>query len=221
MQNQINPISFYLILLFSSISIKAMDVADIKKEVMRHLTKNVKLDHAIKDIKAFALTNKSNSVLFNKVEVTDKIIDLLAHQFCINKPYIAKSLQMTGSRQWLKIFEMRRPLNLNTLFLESLLNDDKNNVFSLLNQGAEINSQIKSMPALIFLVMNRNHEMVRFLLKNGADVNIQNLEGETSLICATKLKDMPMLHLLNEFGANKDIKSNDGLTALDWATLLS
>lgn len=212
---------FYLMLLLSPFFINAIFIDDINVEVAKHLAKNAVLNCAIKDIKALSLTNKYYNRFFNDLNQIDSTIILLSNQFDLSHPCVGKALKMTGCVNWFRQLESTKPPNINELFVEALLQNDSYHMLSLLNMGAAIDVNVESKPALIFLVTKKNYSMVRMLLKNDANVNIQDEIGETPLICATKLNDVPMLDLLNEFGANKSIKADDGYTSLDWAMLLS
>ena len=198
-----------------------MHIDDVNRELAKYLTSNAHLGNAIKDIKALSLLNKQNNQLLNELTTIDVIVTLLSQQFDISKPCVSKLLKMPGCIYWFHQLELSKPTNINELFVEALMEDDSKLTFSLLNLGATIDIEVCSKPALIFLVTKKNHNMVRMLLKNGGNVDIQDEIGETPLICATKLNDVPMLNLLNEFGANKNIKAHDGYTAMDWAMFLS
>ena len=61
-------------------------------------------------------------------------------------------------------------------------------------------------------------EMVRFLVANGADVNIQTNNGETALIQAARVGALEMVHFLVANGADINAQTNSGETALMEAT---
>lgn len=66
-------------------------------------------------------------------------------------------------------------------------------------------------------VKNKKHEMVRFLLQEGAGVDLPNLFGETPLHIATSLGDVSMVALLLQKGANVNAQTQSGATPLHYA----
>ena len=71
-------------------------------------------------------------------------------------------------------------------------------------------------------IRNTNNEMAQLLIKNGANLNIQNKLGETALILSLYYFDAPftITKLLIDNRANLDIKDNKEETALMIAILL-
>ena len=60
--------------------------------------------------------------------------------------------------------------------------------------------------------------MVKFLIENGADINIKNNNGDTVLHEAVLIKDnLEVVKLLIENGADINIKNNNGDTVLHYA----
>lgn len=57
-------------------------------------------------------------------------------------------------------------------------------------------------------------EAMQLLLDHGADVNIQNIDGNTALIRALVLNDIIKVRLLLDHGANVNIISMFGYSAL-------
>lgn len=90
----------------------------------------------------------------------------------------------------------------------------------LLKHGANPNSQdMFGQTALWYAVHKRNPDMVKLLLKYGADVNIKNqMYGNTSfMIAISDLDDPALIKLMLEHGANLTIKNKMGRTAVDIA----
>ena len=67
------------------------------------------------------------------------------------------------------------------------------------------------MTPLIMAVYKNNIDIVKLLLYNGADTNIQNYYGETAIM----FSDYEITKLLLENGANINIRDNQGYTVLD------
>lgn len=100
---------------------------------------------------------------------------------------------------------------------------DTSRVLALLESGVDVNARTSDNSyALNRAAVYQQTEMVRLLLEHGADPNLQNAEGDTPLICATKYAGghAPTVKLLVEGGTDPMIKDNDGKTALDYAKAL-
>ena len=76
----------------------------------------------------------------------------------------------------------------------------------LLDKGADINESPKNGRAegytvLMMAARNNKPDLVKFLVKNGADVNLKAKDGSTALSLAEKEKDDAIVKLLKELGA--------------------
>lgn len=71
--------------------------------------------------------------------------------------------------------------------------------------------------ALLEAVARKNYDGVKKALDDGANIDVAMASGTTPLMFATKYSDAPMVRLLMLRGANRNIKNNDGKTALDLA----
>ena len=97
---------------------------------------------------------------------------------------------------------------------------DTSRVLTLLESGVDVNARTSDESyALNRAAVYNQAEMVRLLLDRGADPNVQNGEGDTPLICATKYAGghAATVKLLVEGGTDLMIKDKDGKTALDYA----
>lgn len=70
---------------------------------------------------------------------------------------------------------------------------------------------LKTATPLMIAVNAKEYNLSKFLIENGADVNIKNKEGETALMRA----DAKTAKLLIDNGAFINVKNNNGKTALD------
>ncbi|KAL3079644.1 hypothetical protein niasHS_013926 [Heterodera schachtii] len=66
---------------------------------------------------------------------------------------------------------------------------------------------------------NLDTEIVRLLVKPGANINSADINGRTPLILATSLENVEIVRLLLDAGANPNILDNENQTALDYAVL--
>ncbi|MGD1983848.1 MAG: ankyrin repeat domain-containing protein [Chromatiaceae bacterium] len=93
-------------------------------------------------------------------------------------------------------------------------------VQALLDTGVDVNARTSDQSyALNRAAVFNQVEMVRLLLERGADPNVQNSEGDTPLICATKYAggEKATVQLLVDGGTDLTIRDKDGKTALDYA----
>ncbi len=99
-------------------------------------------------------------------------------------------------------------------------NGDSTQVTALLDSGVDVNGRIRTGSyALNNAAVENEIEVIKILLERGANPNVQNLQGDTPLICATKYAGgkPATLKLLIEAGTDSAIKDDDGNTALDYA----
>jgi ankyrin repeat protein len=61
-------------------------------------------------------------------------------------------------------------------------------------------------------VQSGNHELVRLLLKNGADISARDKQGSTPLHYAAHKNDRELVRILLQHGAKVDVKNNSGAT---------
>ena len=84
------------------------------------------------------------------------------------------------------------------------------------DDGLAANSPLMEA-ASTFFATNRG-DMVRLLVRRGADVNQQDAEGLTALMHALGYSDIDVMGALIEAGADLDMRDNEGNTALMMAT---
>ena len=93
-------------------------------------------------------------------------------------------------------------------------------VVALLESGANVNHRTRhGSYALNAAAVENEVDVIQILLDHGADPNVQNSQGDTPLICATKYAGgkAATVELLVKAGTNLDIRDNKGKTALDYA----
>ena len=97
---------------------------------------------------------------------------------------------------------------------------DAAQVTALLDGGTDVNGRTKSDSyALNNAAVENEVEVIRILLLRGADPNVQNSQGDTPLICATKYAGgkATTVKLLTDAGTDLLVQDNKGKTALDYA----
>ncbi len=96
----------------------------------------------------------------------------------------------------------------------------------LLSKEADVNAQNKYGNTAFIITTTGRHfdtaseehrKMIKLLIDNGADVNIENLNGRTALINAVYNKELEMIKLLLKYGADANALSRWGISALSVA----
>jgi len=96
---------------------------------------------------------------------------------------------------------------------EAVIAKDTAKIIRLIDNGANINSQSQTNGAtVLFLAASYADytDMLEFLLKHGADVNMQGTDGKTALMWAAGTS-LLNTKLLLENGADVKTKANDGM----------
>ncbi|XP_052655914.1 ankyrin repeat domain-containing protein 22 isoform X3 [Harpia harpyja] len=84
----------------------------------------------------------------------------------------------------------------------------------LLNRNADVNLRNKVSKT------KQNENLIKMLLRAGADVNATDFSGSTALHYACKMKNQAVIPLLLEAHADTSVKNQDGETPLDIARRL-
>lgn len=88
----------------------------------------------------------------------------------------------------------------------------------LLAYGADIDAFDNGRLTPLIMAANRGYTDLGLLfIENGVDVNIQHVKGWTALIDAAAKNDEKLVKALLKAGANKDLKADNGLRAIDYA----
>jgi ankyrin repeat protein len=106
------------------------------------------------------------------------------------------------------------------------VNGSENEIRQLLAKGTDVNSRATfsvgkthRITPLMNAVVGGNLQIVKLLVENGADLNLQDSNGITALIHAVLHKNTAIVKYLVESGANIDIQDNETLNALFYAVL--
>lgn len=97
---------------------------------------------------------------------------------------------------------------------------DSQQVAALLDSGVSVNARSSDGSYALNNAAVENHiGILSLLLDRGADPNVQNSQGDTPLICATKYAGgrEETVKILIEAGTNLEIRDQEGKTALDYA----
>jgi ankyrin repeat protein len=107
-----------------------------------------------------------------------------------------------------------------TPLLNASLQDNTASCTFLLNNGAEVNFEnLEGNTPLIFASKYGNNEYVELLInKYGADIDHVNKKGLNALITASIMKNLNVIKILLENGADYKIKDNKGNTIFNYLT---
>ncbi|MCK4709007.1 MAG: ankyrin repeat domain-containing protein [Gammaproteobacteria bacterium] len=108
-----------------------------------------------------------------------------------------------------------------TPLMMAALNGHYDAVEKLLDKGAEVDMVDKGGYSAMMLAASNNFSfIVELLIEKGADVNrIENTNGWTALIWAARQGHEETVQVLISHQADKSIRDNSGLTAMDYAEL--
>jgi|GEM_PF-5526510 len=107
----------------------------------------------------------------------------------------------------------------NNQLIKSARNGDLEGVKEALSRGADINfvTDYYIMSALHHAVIGNHIEIAKFLLENGADVDMVDGLDSTRLISAVQEGNIDMIRLLLKYNADTEIENISGDTALSSA----
>lgn len=104
-------------------------------------------------------------------------------------------------------------------YINAVKNNNMPKVVNILSEGLDVNvkEEKTGWTALHYAVYYGYYKTAKYLLENGANVNLKNRKGETPLHLAVKKGNVRMVKLLLEYGAEMDIKDAYGKMAIDYA----
>ncbi len=108
----------------------------------------------------------------------------------------------------------------NTL-ADAVVEKDTAKTEQLLQSGVDINTQHPTSGTTVLMIASSYYyydDMVEFLLRNGADVNLKDSEGKTALLWAAS-NSLPNAKILIEYDAKVNEPANDGMTPFLQASL--
>ena len=104
---------------------------------------------------------------------------------------------------------------------DAVIEKDTVKISQLLQSGIDINTQHPISGTTVLMIAGSYYyydDIVKFLIRKGADVNLKDNEGKTALLWAAS-NSLPNAKILVEHGAKVNIAANDGMTPFLQATL--
>jgi len=144
--------------------------------------------------------------LFNAEEDMEFVLEVLEKNY-IKEGYDLSKLQNSNNRVYIS-------------YLES---EDYEKAFEMVqNNNSLINLTLGSKESLLMLMFYVNCDedkisKIKYLISHGADVNIKNSDGYTSLMLSSDNCEVDEAKLLLSYGAKINEKDNDGWTPLTYA----
>ena len=107
----------------------------------------------------------------------------------------------------------------NIKTLENAIQDgDIRAVKHFIGGDIAVDAKIDGWPLLAIAANYNRDDIVRLLLKHGAQIDAQNKKGDTALLLAAYNGYVNVVRILLSAGANVDITGFDGATSLMWAS---
>ncbi|HEY6435856.1 MAG TPA: ankyrin repeat domain-containing protein, partial [Ignavibacteriaceae bacterium] len=104
---------------------------------------------------------------------------------------------------------------------DAVIEKDTVKINQLLLSGVDINSQHPQSGTAVLMIASSYYyydDMVEFLIRNGAKLNLQDNEGKTALLWAAS-NSLPNAKILVANGAKVNLTANDGMTPFLQASL--
>lgn len=138
-----------------------------------------------------------------------------------NKKEYLDSLELLIKENYEKSISLKSKL---TDVSEVLLSRDVEELKILISEYSDF-SNINIIDLIVKeTILNKENpysfEFIELILKNGANINWQNKDGNTALILCCKYKNEKFVNLLLTYGADKNKKNNNGSNALNFAFMM-
>lgn len=105
--------------------------------------------------------------------------------------------------------------------VDAVIEKDTVKLDQLLQGGVDINTQHPTSGTTVLMIASSYYyydDMVEYLIREGAKLNLQDSEGKTALLWAAS-NSLPNAKILVANGANVNITANDGMTPFIQASL--
>ena len=106
---------------------------------------------------------------------------------------------------------------LNKPLLQAIQKGNFDRVVKLVNQGADFNANINGFLPLVEAAMKRSNKIAEYLIKQGANVNLKDKDGDTALLAAALKGNLKIFKLLLKKGAKIKVTNKKGSTPLLYA----
>jgi len=128
-----------------------------------------------------------------------------------------------------KLFCLITLIGINTIlgqqqfnqFADAVIEKDTAKIDQLLQSGVDINTQHPTSGTTVLMIASSYYyydEMVEYLIRKGADVNLKDNDGKTALVWAAS-NSLENSKILLENGAKVNIAADDGMTPFIQASL--
>ncbi|MCU0332049.1 MAG: ankyrin repeat domain-containing protein [Ignavibacteriaceae bacterium] len=104
---------------------------------------------------------------------------------------------------------------------DAVIDKDTIKIEQLLQSGVDMNTQHPTSGTTVLMIASSDYyydDMVDYLIRKGAKLDLQDSEGKTALLWAAS-NSLPNAKILVANGANVNINANDGMTPFLQATL--
>lgn len=103
----------------------------------------------------------------------------------------------------------------STLLEYAVAGGDKNLVELIIDRSADLSATTRGFTPLMSAAWYGRVDMMRIMVKNGADLNARDDYGRTALMLAVSQNKAAAVKFLLSKGADKNLRESDGYTALD------
>lgn len=172
------------------------------------------------------------SVVHNRIDIMEELISrgVVVERITLNnsslfefalsynrKEYFDRLLELTGAEKSIH----KKDSAVLPLVISRYKHDDTllNHVKQVIKQGANVDAQTSSGDTALIITgwATNNLALVRYLVENGADLNIGNNNGDTPLMDAAYLGKNSILDYLLQSGADTTLTNKRGKSASDLA----
>mgnify|MGYP001187742189 CR=1 FL=1 len=149
-------------------------------------------------------------------------------------PDIMESIMRENNISSSKLLTKEEKIKINVEFIEAIINKNYDLMVECFNKGANINYKterntpftknyhLKEATPIFYAIRDYDEKVFTFLVKNGADVNAQDENGNTPLHLLTNtIRNIASIKLLVEKGASINIKNKEGINAFSKAIELA
>jgi ankyrin repeat protein len=158
-----------------------------------------------------------------KYEIANDLVEINSNNENNNKKELKCTTKVRSRKKKSTDTTKKNPLNAETAlnFIGSMefekIMEEKNNQEQNIIETKDYKDPFDGATLLMNAIYYENTPLIKFLINNGADLDIQANDGNTALTCAVILEQRETIKLLVENRANIMIKNDEGKTALDIA----